>query len=90
MMGTLATVLAGKNIRTFSDLFQAEVTGDIEDVKGTLKVTRIHVRYKLKAPKDKHDEARAALDNYVHLCPAAQSVTGCVAIEHELELEEQS
>ena len=89
-MGTLATVLAGKNIRTFSDLFQAEVTGDIEDVKGTLKITRIHVKYKLKAPKDKHDEARAALDNYVHLCPAAQSVTGCVAIEHELELEEQS
>ena len=90
MMGTLATVLAGKNIRTFSDLFQAEVTGDIEDVKGTLKITRIHVKYKLKAPKDKHDEARAALDNYVHLCPAAQSVTGCIAIEHELELEEQS
>jgi uncharacterized OsmC-like protein len=90
MMGTLATVLAGKNIRTFSDLFQAEVTGDIEDVKGTLKITRIHVKYKLKAPKDKHDEARAALDNYVHLCPAAQSVMGCVAIEHELELEEQS
>ena len=89
-MGTLATVLAGKNIRTFSDLFQAEVTGDIEDVKGTLKITRIHVKYKLKAPKDKHDEARAALDNYVHLCPAAQSVMGCVAIEHELELEEQS
>jgi len=90
MMGTLATVLAGKNIRTFSDLFQAEVTGDIEDVKGTLKITRIHVKYKLKAPKDKHDEARAALENYVHLCPAAQSVMGCVAIEHELELEEQS
>ena len=90
MMGTLATVLAGKNIRTFSDLFQAEVTGDIEDVKGTLKITRIHVKYKLKAPKDKHDEARAALDNYVHLCPAAQSVMGCVAIEHEIELEEQS
>jgi uncharacterized OsmC-like protein len=90
MMGTLATVLAGKKIRTFSDLFQAEVTGDIEDVKGTLKITRIHVKYKLKAPKDKHDEARAALDNYVHLCPAAQTVMGCVAIEHEIELEEQS
>ena len=89
-MGTLAAVLAGKKIRTFSDLFRAEVTGDIEDVKGTLKITRIHVKYKLKAPKDKHDEARAALDNYVHLCPAAQSVMGCVAIEHELELEEQS
>jgi hypothetical protein len=48
------------------------------------------VKYKLKAPKDKHDEARTALDNYVHLCPAAQSVIGCIAIEHELELEELS
>jgi uncharacterized OsmC-like protein len=88
MMGTLATVLAAKKIRTSSDLFQAEVSGDIEDVKGTLKITRIHVKYKLKAPKDKYDEARAALDNYVHLCPGAQSVNGCIAIEHELELSE--
>jgi uncharacterized OsmC-like protein len=86
MMGTLATVLAGKKIRTFSDLFRADVTGDIEDVNGTVKITRIRVKYQLKAPKEKHDEARAALENYIHLCPAAQSVIGCIAIDHELEL----
>jgi organic hydroperoxide reductase OsmC/OhrA len=88
MMGTLAAVLAGKKIRTFSDLFSAEVIGEIEDVNGTMKITRIRVKYQLKAPKEKHDEARAALDNYVHLCPAAQSVIGCIAIDHEMELTE--
>ncbi len=88
MMGTLATVLAGKKIRTFSDLFRAEVTGDIEDVNGTLKITRIHVKYQLKAPKEKHGEARAALGNYIHLCAGAQSVIGCIAIDHEMELTE--
>jgi uncharacterized OsmC-like protein len=86
MMGTLAGVLAGKKIRTFSDLYRADVTGDIEDVNGTMKITRIHVKYQLKAPKEKHEEARAALENYIHLCPGAQSVIGCIAIEHEMEL----
>jgi organic hydroperoxide reductase OsmC/OhrA len=86
MMGTLAAVLAGKKIRTSSDLYRADVTGDIEDVNGTMKITRIHVKYQLKAPKEKHEEARAALDNYIHLCPGAQSVIGCIAIDHELEL----
>jgi organic hydroperoxide reductase OsmC/OhrA len=90
MMGTLATVLAGKKIRTLSDLFQAEVVGDIKEVKGVLKITRIQVNYTLKAPKEKHQEAKAALENYLTLCPGAQSVIGCIDIKHHLALEELS
>jgi hypothetical protein len=45
MMGTLATVLAGKKIRTPEDSFRAEVEGDIEDVNGILKITQIRVAY---------------------------------------------
>ena len=67
MMGTLATVLAKKKIRTFQDRYQATVTGDIESVDGVLKITRIHVHYDLKAPADKHADAREALDNYIKL-----------------------
>jgi hypothetical protein len=48
MMGTLALVMAKKKIRTFRDRFMAKVTGDIEDVGGILKITRIDVRYLLK------------------------------------------
>jgi len=86
MMGTLAAVLAKKKIRTFQDRFRATVSGDIEDVSGVLKITRIAVSYRLKLPKEKVPDAREALENYIHLCPAAQSVIGCIDITHDMEL----
>ncbi|MDZ7582304.1 MAG: hypothetical protein U5R30_17415 [Deltaproteobacteria bacterium] len=88
MMGTLATVLAKNKIRTFQDRFDATVVGDIEDVGGVLKITRINVSYRLKLPKEHAADARAAMDGYLHLCPAAQSVIDCIRITHELKLEE--
>ncbi len=87
-MGTLAAVLAGKKIRTIKDLFKAIVTGDIEDVDGVLKITRINVQYSLKVPEEKRDEAMEALNNYIKLCPGAQSVIGCIDITHELTMED--
>jgi len=86
MMGTLATVLAKKKIRTFQDRYLATVTGDIQDVNGVLKVTRINVHYKLKLPADKRTDAEAAFNNYITLCPAAQSVVDAIEINHELEM----
>ena len=88
MMGTLAAVLAGKKIRTFKDLFNANVTGDIEDVDGVLKITRINVSYRLKLPKEKRAEAKDALESCLKLCPGAQSVIGCIEINHELTMED--
>ena len=87
-MGTLAAVLASKKIKTFRDLFKAIVTGDIEDVVGVLKITRINVSYWLKLPKEKRAEAKDALESYLKLCPGAQSVIGCIEINHELIMEE--
>ncbi len=87
-MGTLAAVLAGKKIRTFQDRYRAMVTGDIEDVDGVLKITRIHVHYHLKVPQEKQQDATEALDNYITLCPGAQSVVGCIDLTHELTLED--
>ena len=86
-MGTLAAVLAGKKIKTFEDLFKATVTGDIEDVDGVLKITRINVNYDLKVAAEKREAAIEALDNYLPLCPAAQSVIGCIDISHKLNLQ---
>jgi organic hydroperoxide reductase OsmC/OhrA len=88
MMGTLAAVLAGKKIKTIKDLFEATITGDIEDVAGVLKITRIHVRYDLKIPEGKRSEANEALETYLSLCPGAQSVIGCIDITHELVMED--
>ena len=87
-MGTLAAVLAGKKIKTIKDLFKAIVTGDIEDVDGVLKITRINVQYSLKVPEEKREEAMEALNNYIKLCPGAQSVIGCIDITHELTMED--
>jgi len=86
-MGTLATVMAGKKIRTFKDRFVAEVTGDIEEVNGILKITRIDVKYLLRLPDKQRDSALECFNNYIELCPGAQSVIGCIDIHHSLEME---
>lgn len=87
-MGTLATVLAGKKIPTFGDRFRADVEGDIEDVDGVLRITRIRVRYTLKTPPGKRPEAVEAMQLYQWKCPAAMSVRGCIALEDTLDVSE--
>jgi len=88
MMGTLATVLAGKKIPTPEDRYWADVEGDIENVNGILKITRIGVTYHMKVPKGKTDEAKEALSAYLSKCPAAQSVIGCINIKDQAVIEE--
>jgi hypothetical protein len=88
MMGTLATVLAGRKIPTFGDRYRADAEGDIEDVDGVLRITRIRVRYTLKAPAGKSAEAREAMATYLTRCPAAMSVRGCIDLVDTLDLSE--
>ena len=88
-MGTLAGGLAGKRIPTPEDRYWADVEGDIEDVNGILKITRIRVQYHLKIPKEKTADAQEAFSTYLVRCPAAQSVVGCIRIEDKLITEEE-
>ena len=88
-MGTLATVMAGKKIRTFKDRFTARVTGDIEEVNGILKITHIDVKYVLRLPDQQRNEALECFNNYIEFCPGAQSVIGCIDISHSLDLEKK-
>jgi organic hydroperoxide reductase OsmC/OhrA len=87
-MGTLARVLAGKGIPTPDDRYWADVEGDIENVSDILKITQIRVEYHLEVPQGKTVEAREALSSYLSLCPAAQSVIGCIRISDEATIEE--
>jgi len=87
MMGTLAGVLAGKKIPTPEDRYWADVEGDIENVNGVLKITKIRVIYHLKIPKDRSADAEDALSVYLAKCPAAQSVIGCIQIQDQLAIE---
>jgi organic hydroperoxide reductase OsmC/OhrA len=84
MMGTLARFLAEKQIPTPEDRYWAEVEGDIENVNKVLKITQIRVKYHLKVPKGKEEDAKNALSTYLTSCPAAQSVIGCIQIKDEL------
>jgi len=88
MMGTLATVLAGRKIPTYGDRFRADVEGDIEDVGGILKITRIRVRYTMKVPPGKTEEARQALGEYLGKCPGAMSVQGAIELIDSADITE--
>ncbi len=88
MMGTLASVLAGKKIPTPEDRYWADVEGDIENVNKVLKITQIRATYHLKVPEGKAEEARQAFSSYLSLCPAAQSVIGCINIRDDLVVDE--
>lgn len=87
MMGTLATGLAGKKIATFEDRYWADVEGDVENVNGILKITKIRVTYHLKVPPEKVAEAKEAFSSYITRCPAAQSISGCIDIKDDLIIE---
>jgi hypothetical protein len=87
MMGTLATLMAGRKIPTPESLYWADVEGDIENVNGVLKITTIRVKFHLKVAEEKIADAKESFANYITRCPAAQSVIGCIKLEDELIFE---
>ncbi len=66
----------------------SEVEGDIEDVDGVLKITKIRLKYNFKIPAGTRDKAERALELYAEKCPAYQSVRGCIDCSWEAEIEE--
>jgi uncharacterized OsmC-like protein len=64
------------------------VEGDIEDVDGVLKITKIRLTYKLKIPAGSRDKAERALDVYADKCPAYQSVKNCIQCTWQAEMKE--
>jgi organic hydroperoxide reductase OsmC/OhrA len=87
MMGTLATLMAGKQIPTPEHLYWADVEEDIENVNNVLKITTIRVKFHLKCPDEKVADAKDAFANYIARCPAAQSVKDSIKLEDELIFE---
>ncbi len=88
MTGTLARVLAEKQIDTPQENYWVDAEGDIESVNNVLKITNIRVKYHLKVPTGKVDTAKEALATYLVRCPAAQSVIGCINIQDDAIIEE--
>ena len=70
-----------KGSRTPEAHYRAEVEGDIENVKGVLRIIQVCVDYHLTAGDEKAKDAREAFASYLLSCPAAQSVIGCIDIK---------
>ena len=85
-MGTLAGVLAGKDIATTEERYWVDVEGDIEKVNIILKITQIRATFHLKVSEEKASDAKDAFSAYLSRCPAAQSVLGCIDIHDTLVL----
>ncbi len=71
-----------------TDNLSANVEGDIEEVDGVLKITKIRLGFKMKIPQGMRDKAERALENYADMCPAYQSVRGCIDVTWEADFEE--
>jgi uncharacterized OsmC-like protein len=71
-----------------ADNLVARVEGDIEEVGGVMKITRIRLRYRFKVPPGTRDKVDRLLGAYAEQCPAYQSVKGCIECSWEAEVEE--
>ena len=67
----------------------ADVEGDIEDVEGVLKITKIRLHYRLTIPKGSKHQIDRVLARYADKCPAYQSVKGCIDCSWDVEVEEE-
>ncbi len=67
----------------------AQVEGDIEDVEGVLKITKIRLHYRFTIPAGTREKADRALATYAEKCPAYQSVKACIDCSWDAEIEEQ-
>jgi uncharacterized OsmC-like protein len=56
----------------------AQVEGDIEDVGGVMRITKIRLHYRFKIPAGSREKVERVLASYAEKCPAYQSVKGCI------------
>jgi hypothetical protein len=66
------------------------VEGDIEAIEGVLRITRIRVFYRARIPSGTREKAERVLETHAAMCPAYQSVKGCIDVSWEAELDEES
>jgi len=71
-----------------ADNLVAQVEGDIEDVEGVMRITKIRLRYRFQVPTGGREKVDRVLASYAEKCPAYQSVKGCIECSWEAEIEE--
>ncbi len=58
-------------------------------MNGTIAITRIRVKYRMKVPKGEREAADRALEIHQERCPVAVTLTRGVEISWEAEVEEE-
>jgi uncharacterized OsmC-like protein len=75
---------------TSAENLTADVEGDIEEVEGVLKITKIRLHYKINVPPDSREKVDRALSTYAEKCPAYQSIKHCIDCSWDAEVIEPS
>lgn len=71
-----------------ADNLVAQVEGDIEDVDGVIRITKIRLRYRFRVPAGSREKVDRVLTSYAEKCPAYQSVKGCIDCSWDAEIME--
>jgi uncharacterized OsmC-like protein len=88
MLGTLVGVLEARGVKLEDGAVSASVEG-INEIRDRLPVlTRIHVRYTIRAPADARELVDRALERHQSKCPTASTLGGAVEVEWSAEIEE--
>ena len=66
----------------------AQVEGDIEDVDGVMKITKIRLHYRFTIPQGTKEKIDRLLATYAEKCPAYQSVKACIQCSWDAEIKE--
>jgi uncharacterized OsmC-like protein len=89
MTGTLAGALEARQIPAYTGTLETEVEGDIEEGDHkVLLLTKVHIKYKLKIPPGKREQAERALALHDSRCPVSQSVQRGIQVEWSAEITE--
>jgi uncharacterized OsmC-like protein len=67
----------------------ARVEGDIEDVDGVMRITKIRLQFRFRIPKGAREKVERVLESYAEKCPAYQSVKGCIDCSWQADIEEE-
>jgi uncharacterized OsmC-like protein len=67
----------------------AQVEGDIENVNGVLKITKIRLHYRFRIPPGTRESVERLLASYAEKCPAYQSVKSCIECSWDAEMVEE-
>jgi uncharacterized OsmC-like protein len=84
----LAGALEARQIPAYAGALETEIEGDIEEGDKVLLLTRVRVKYRLRVPRGKREEAERALALHDSRCPVSQSVQRGIRVEHSADITE--